>query len=365
MKTENEIKRDRFWQALCGSELICRREIASKSGLNMRTVVSYAEQYREKGILSEKTVTDGKGRPEIYYQCHLNNVAFLGVTMFHDNMVFILMDINRLITGSRSMKVSGTDKTDTEFTAHAMKCIEELFVMCPGKILMNAGFCLDEYMTEQKYVKLFRKLLSEFRKKYDVPVISITPSAAVLGRMRHIFRLQGNLALLKIPDEIRLGLILDGQIVSDTKAWAKKIAHFPVSPGGVKCSCGHKGCANCYITHPATMNRYRELSGKDCGGIHKFRLLLDEKDPVCMKIACENGEILGKALVPLASELSLSLIYLYNVDPVTFEAAVESFKKHSKKRKTVIEQCWYLRTDVCAGVIEMCIANIKDLKHAC
>lgn len=72
------MKRARFRQTLCGSKLICRRETAAKSGLNMRTVISYVEQYRGKGILSKKIVVEEKGRPEIIISAVLTVSLFPG-----------------------------------------------------------------------------------------------------------------------------------------------------------------------------------------------------------------------------------------------------------------------------------------------
>jgi len=357
--TGRELKKKQFRLSVFPKkDPVSRSEIAEKTGLNLRTIASYAEEYKKLGFIVEKNVADGKGRPAVYYKSNINNLLFGGISITFGKLYIILMDVNRYVMGAKEIEMLGPDASAAEFIARAMKAFDKLLLENPGKKLAGLGLCINEYRLESKYVNAFNEFASITTNKYAVPTIKTNANSVALDRLKYLLMLRGNIALIHMADEIRLSLILNDQTASNSEHWRKKLSHFQVDPEGTECYCGQRGCLDSYLTHSGTIRRYCRSVGientKDIN-IYKFRLLLEEKDPAALALAHENGKRLGKALLYLAGELNLSRIYLYTVDSVTAAEASETLHRLGGAGNIIIEPCWYSASDICVGAAEMLI----------
>ncbi|OGV56731.1 MAG: hypothetical protein A2017_09695 [Lentisphaerae bacterium GWF2_44_16] len=353
---KREFKKRKFRLAVLphGDE-VSRGEIAAKTGLNLQTIAAYAEEYKKLGFLTERTASEGRGRPVIYYRSNINNVCFLGISMIYNEISLMLMNVNSLIIGTKLVRV---DASLSDFTAYLTGCIDELLATHSDKKLAGTGFCLNEYKQDKKLARGFKKLFSAVKSKYMVVSALVNSDTAVLNALSYHLKPSGNLAMIQASDEIRMGLMLDGVPVWDTGKWEKRLAHTTVVENGEPCNCGRKGCLCRYLTHSAICERYcRRAAFHGDFDIYNFRILLAGHDPICMEIARENGEMMGRALAKLSKEIHFSRIYLYTADDIMTKAALESFRSLTKSTDTVIEPYWYFLSDVCTASAQLCLSG--------
>lgn len=357
--TSRELKKKQFRLSVFPKkEAVSRTEISERTGLNLRTIAAYAEEYKKLGFVIEKSIADGKGRPSVYYESNVNNLLFGGITITFNKLYLVLLDVNRYILGAKSIEIKDSDASSSTIITETIKTFDSLLAENPDKKLAGLGLCVNEYRLEAKYLKVFNELESVLAGKYAVNTIKENANTVALDRLRYLLNQNGNLALLHMADEIRIGLILNNKMVPNTDHWRKKFAHFPVEPAGPTCYCGRYGCLTSYLTHSATIMRYCQKAGlsnvKDFN-IYKFRLLVEEKDSLALSIANENGRYLGKAILHFVSELNLSRVYLYAIDPATAAGATSFFRKSGGADNCAVEFCNYPISDVCIGAAEMLI----------
>ena len=66
-------------------------------------------------------------------------------------------------------------------------------------------------------------------------------NAAALGAF-HLMAVDGSLAYLNLGTGLAAGIVVDGAVWSGSGGVVGEIGHVPVVPGGVRCSCGQRGC---------------------------------------------------------------------------------------------------------------------------
>ena len=71
-----------------------------------------------------------------------------------------------------------------------------------------------------------------------------------------------NLIHVSIHAGVGAGIILDHHLYTGLAGTAGEAGHMIVQPGGRSCPCGNHGCLEQYISEPAVLSRYRELSGR-------------------------------------------------------------------------------------------------------
>jgi predicted NBD/HSP70 family sugar kinase len=337
---------------------LSRMDISKRTGLNLRTIVSYAEEYKKLGFIVEKNIMQGKGRPTVYYESNVNNLLFGGISITHKHLHIVIMDVNRYPVGAKCIEIKKLDAPSAEMISDTIKAFDSLLAENPEKKLAGLGFCVTEYRLQTKYLKAFNELASVIERKYAVHTIKMNSNAIILDRQKYRLKLEGNLLLINLADEIRLSLMSEEGVVENPELWRNKLTHCTVDPNGPECYCGKRGCLNLYLTQSAVIERYcrkaKIPTTKDFS-ISQFRLLVEKKNPEALSIAHENGKYLGRALFCLALELKPSFIYLASIDSVTKNETLKTFRELGGEEKTSIDLCGYSACDICAGTAEMLI----------
>ncbi len=154
-----------------------------------------------------------------------------------DNIVTL---INRMI------QTIGGYKTD----------IKGVGIGCPGLIDSKNGFVVFSGNLGLKYFPLQK----EVSDKIGLPVkITNDAHAAALGEAKFgAGRKYKDSILVTLGTGVGGGIVVDGQLFEGGKSVGTEIGHTVIETDGYPCSCGRKGCFECYASASALMRKTRE-----------------------------------------------------------------------------------------------------------
>ncbi|AUD62454.1 hypothetical protein BK010_02220 [Tenericutes bacterium MO-XQ] len=111
-----------------------------------------------------------------------------------------------------------------------------------------------------------------------------------------------NLVSLNIGLGVGMGIIIDHKLYTGENGYAGEIGHTIVVPNGKKCVCGNYGCLEQYISEPAILDDYYQLTQEHIS-IDEFVERYKHKDPSALKIYHEFIDYLSL----IVNNISLAL----------------------------------------------------------
>ena len=127
---------------------------------------------------------------------------------------------------------------------------------CPGLIDSKNGFVVFSGNLGLKYFPLQK----EISDKIGLPVkITNDAHAAALGEAKFgAGRKYKDSILVTLGTGVGGGIVVDGQLFEGGKSVGTEIGHTVIETDGYPCSCGRKGCFECYASASALMRKTRE-----------------------------------------------------------------------------------------------------------
>ena len=117
-------------------------------------------------------------------------------------------------------------------------------------------------------------LAEEVSARFHVPAFALNDAnAAALGES-FAGRAKGleNVIMLTLGTGVGGGIILGGKLYSGSLGIAGELGHFTLYADGITCTCGKKGCFECYASTTALIARAKEKAGsEDLNGKEIFR----------------------------------------------------------------------------------------------
>ena len=117
-------------------------------------------------------------------------------------------------------------------------------------------------------------LAEEVSARFHVPAFALNDAnAAALGE-NFAGRAKGveNVIMLTLGTGVGGGIILGGKLYSGSLGIAGELGHFTLYADGMTCTCGKKGCFECYASTTALIARAKEKAGsEDLNGKEIFR----------------------------------------------------------------------------------------------
>ena len=96
-----------------------------------------------------------------------------------------------------------------------------------------------------------------------------------------------NLIHVSIHAGVGAGIILDHHLYTGLAGTAGEAGHMIVQPGGRSCPCGNHGCLEQYISEPAVLSHYRELSGRTTVSIDDLVWAYNQKETAALAVMDE------------------------------------------------------------------------------
>ncbi|MBQ9757820.1 MAG: ROK family glucokinase [Clostridia bacterium] len=197
---------------------------------------------------------------------------YLGIDLGGTNIAIGLVDEKGNIIVQDSTPTLGTRTADEiidDMIALAEKIVADanlsksdikaIGIGCPGAVDNQKGTIV---FTENVPFSNF-PIFDKFKKHFDAPVyLENDANAAAYGE--YVVNGEGKniFVAVTLGTGIGGGIIIDGKIFKGSNGVGAEIGHTPLVLGGVRCSCGQKGCWEAYASVTALINQTKIAIGE-------------------------------------------------------------------------------------------------------
>jgi hypothetical protein len=358
-KLNNKEKKTLLRQILLSSTSISRNDLAKQSGLNLRTVHSYAEELENQGLIESASLPNGKGRPAVIYNTKINSFVFMGVLLMKDCFYYQLIDANKCPLYTKKIKFDIAKETSAQVIAGFIKEIKSTLEAFPEYVLAGVNIALSEYMLSDRVRNMSHELLNKANNIIGAHItLCYAPEAILysLSRQQHEIN---NIAAINPTDELRVRLMIDGKLIHDVEKLTYNLRHLPVAPDAPLCYCGNRGCLGNLVTQGGTLERYKAQTDQDVT-IQEFRNLVSGGNPVAVQLAEENGRMLAQGIEYILEHYQIEKVYLNFTNNTTVQSARNEYYKRQNKFNLAIEGMWFSVNSVVAGSAEVALGQLMS-----
>ena len=177
-----------------------------------------------------------------------------------------------------------------------------------------------------------------------------------------------NLIHISIHAGVGAGIILEHHLYTGHAGTAGEFGHMIVQPGGRPCPCGNRGCLEQYISEPAILSRYQELSGLAESSIDDLVWRYNQKDSAALTVMDEFTTYLACGINNLWNLFSPDCIilnsqltaYLPSLLPEIRENLSSRFRSTCQLKISTLQD-----TGVLLGAARICIGNYLGIEKLC
>lgn len=140
--------------------------------------------------------------------------------------------------------------------------IEGIGVSATGQIDTERGVVVGTCGNIPNYAG--SDIKESLRKEYRVPVSVLNDAnAAALGEcLFGAGRGKRCVVMVTLGTGVGGGVVINGQVLGGATGLAGEIGHLTLHAGGAQCSCGRRGCMECYASTKALVARAMQLTGE-------------------------------------------------------------------------------------------------------
>src|SRR5262245_29412797 len=324
LESLRRLNRLRVIHALRDQGLISRAEIARRTGLSRSTVSSLVSDLQADGLVVERAElgaahgTQG-GRPPILLSFDSSAGAAVGIDFGHSHLRVAISDLSSRILAERAVPLD-TDHAAEEGLDAAADLVVELLAEAgiDSSQVIGAGMGLPGPIRQEDGVVGSSAILpgwvgvpavGEMRRRLDIPIL--VDNDANLGALAEAAfgagRDAGDLVYLKVSSGIGAGLILNGRLYRGSAGLAGELGHVLVSPDGIVCRCGNRGCLETVAATGALVDLLRRSHGDDItidGMLEAAR----DGDAGCRRVIHDAGRALGTVAATLLNILNPEMV---------------------------------------------------------
>lgn len=260
---------------------LTRQDIAKALNISMPTTLQVINGLLEEGILKEVgSLESTGGRKAKCLALNADAAYVIGINVGLHHVSIILLNYNgEMIRDFRFNTIfrdeiawyDGLKETVNAFLLECKIAMENVLcvgISFPGIIDDESGWILHSHIFNIHNVSLDR-----FHKMFPVPVAVFNDANS--GGYTELNSYGNSYIYLSLNESVGGAIILDGQLYRGDSFHAGEIGHMLLVPGGKKCYCGKKGCADAYLSAGLLMDEDRD--------IYKFADLLKVGDKDAMK----------------------------------------------------------------------------------
>ena len=330
---EKVSSRSRVYQAIYEKDGISRQEIAESLSMSLPTVATYLGSLLKEGLVEEKgAFASTGGRRAVSYQAAVRSRYAVGVEITASDATAILTDLRGRQVQKKRMRqtFSYTERYARRLGILVEELLESWYAKNPedrGKVL-GAGVALPAILNPEGTIILHAETLGvqgvpvELLGRFLPGEACFFHDSAAAGLAEaYAAREEGRKVYLYLSNTVG-GALLDGyRLVQGSHGQSAEFGHMILRPGGRKCYCGRRGCADAYVSA-------RRLSEIADGELKGFFDRLEEGDLACrlawdeylenlallisnirVSFDCELilGGYMGKYLEERVSELKMKL----------------------------------------------------------
>jgi predicted NBD/HSP70 family sugar kinase len=268
-----------------------RIELARLTTLNKATISSIINELVEKEIVIEtdKNIKTS-GRSAKVVALNKNAGRIISIELLTDSLYGVVTNLYGQILFELRKDVP--DPEFNPYLAILLQAIDELRANTKDSTYGVIGIGIGVYgiLSKQKRIKFatftsWKDIdLKQIIEDYTGIETYVENEANISALGEHVISPQtDNLVSLNIGIGVGMGIIIDNRLYTGENGYAGEIGHTIVVPNGRKCVCGNYGCLEKYISNPAIVQSYHELSGETID-LDQFVELYKHKDVHACKI---------------------------------------------------------------------------------
>ena len=173
-------------------------------------------------------------------------------------------------------------------------------------------------------------------------------------------------AIKKAKDKGIDVIILDHHLYTGFAGTAGEAGHMIVQPGGRSCPCGNHGCLEQYISEPAVLSRYQELSGRTTVSIDDLVWSYNQKEADALAVVDEFTTYLACGINNLWNLFSPECIilnsqltaYLPQLLPEILQKLSARFRATCQLKLSTLQD-----TGVLLGAARVCISKYLGIEN--
>jgi len=247
-------------EAIRTNGALSRAAIARLTALSSQTISNIVEELEKEELLRpEATQKGARGQPAVPYSINPDGGYSIGLQLDHQLAVGVITDLSGTVRARFERPV------DRPTPAEAMPLLAAIAddLMRTFRFdrsrLLGIGMAMPgpfdvEGMTSVGPTALPGwqdfPVAEELERLTGIPVtVENDATAAAIGeRLYGVARNLSSFVYLFIGPGLGAGLFLDGHLYKGTRHNAGEIGHMIVSPGGLECGCGKRGCLERYVS---------------------------------------------------------------------------------------------------------------------
>ncbi|MBG6238504.1 putative NBD/HSP70 family sugar kinase [Mycetocola sp. CAN_C7] len=334
---------DRILRVLREHGALTRGEIASRVGLSRTTLSEITNVLLERGAITiastDGDVRAGRGRPAERLALDPGAGQFMGVDFGHRRVRVAVSDAAHdiIASGAEFYDADSSwpdriascfrliDRVGTESGTH-YGALQGIGIGFPGpfsprmpKSSVTPGGVPQRPAGDLVY--------SSFVDRFDVSVI-IDNNTRFAGLAEAIWGSGAgaqDLLYVRLSDGIGGGLVVGGHLVTGASGFAGELGHVSVSPNGIQCRCGKRGCLETIASVPAIFGSCT-AKGVPISSFDDLRAAVAKGDPIVTGVLRDVGDALGRVLGTVAVAINPGEIVIggevVQIAEVIFEQAV-------------------------------------------
>ncbi len=294
-----------------------RIELSRLTTLNKATISSIVSELVEKDLVIETDkMVKTSGRSAKVVALNKNAGRIISIELLTDSLYGVVTNLfgNILFEFRKHVK-------DPEFHPYLQDLLEAIDVLRANTIdskygVIGIGIGVYGILSKEKKIKY-----ATFTSWKDIDLKSIIEDytgietyveneANISALGEHvIYADQDNLVSLNIGIGVGMGIIIDNKLYTGENGYAGEIGHTIIVPNGKPCICGNHGCLEKYISDPAIIEQYFDLTGQKIS-IDEFINLYRKQDSFTIEIYNRFIDILAMTINNISQTLNPKTIVI-------------------------------------------------------
>lgn len=258
-KEKRNLTRSKIINYILNHPVTSKAELAKELNLSMPTVLTNVNELLAKGVLAEMgeyESTGGRKAKSIGINKLYCRAMGMVITANHLEMVMVNLGYEIEKTERVRLKFS----SDLSYCTEVAKCVRQFLKECAsGKELLGIGVAIPGIIDQKERIVLKSHALQVenyslrfLEQALEVPVyFENDANAAMLAENPQKYQ---NAIYLSLNNTLGGAFCIDGQLFRGENQKSGEFGHMILVPGGRKCYCGKKGCADAYCAASVLTN---------------------------------------------------------------------------------------------------------------
>lgn len=312
-----------------------RADLADATGLNRATIGKIIDQLLEEGLVRDAgTMSHGPGRPATLLQIDPAAGYVIGAELGVDYLDVILTDF-----GGRRLVDAQVDVAGEHGPTLAMRALERLVdevinaAGIPAASVLGLGVSVCGLVDEDSGAIVHSPnhgwsdvpIRADLARNHEFPVF-VQNDAKISALGEELFGItkgEEDFVMVTGAAGIGVGIVAGGRLLRGSRGWAGEFGHMAMSPDGLPCRCGGRGCWETIASERALLARLAELADEDADYLQPGTELTERwdrvgriaraavaGDPVAAQAIRETGANLGLGIANIINGLNPSVVVI-------------------------------------------------------